>query len=478
MAKATNNPKPQQLRAVDLADSQVEGLALFKSIQKRKTRIVPLEDGTQTIYWSAREADKAYTVSWKITNVRGTVKTVYMCSCPDAKKYMRRDCEHQFAEKLRRGEVVITVHVPASRERKDKAGRRPPRKLLAEDGRSIKAAQRDARVKMPSEIPRLVLSLKGAYDARHPGVLAIRRGKLTADSLRAVTLLLKVSEGKSADAMVSRYQQLIEDGQLRMRRAPYQNTLGEWMNDAALTPVLEEMLAISAEPFRLREVGAIIDSSKVSQLRTAHARLVDYGTDKRPDAEWMKAHALIGVETMAVLAVEFSSKDVHDSRHLKSLVAKVPPAFALRFLLGDRAYLSEGSLGWLWERGLRAVIPVKSKWDPETKRQYYEASRYLAEWYDNRPREFDEIYRLRPKIEGLFSLMKRLADGFCWSRGRPRTGDQQPTAWKNEVLCKFIYLNLRATVTLGEETGYRDIEHRNHERFFPAPVKPLLINQP
>jgi Transposase DDE domain len=250
------------------------------------------------------------------------------------------------------------------------------------------------------------------------------------------------------------------------------------MNDPVLTPVLEEMLAISAEPFRLREIGAIIDSSKVSQLRTAHARLVDYGTDKRPDAEWMKAHALIGVETMVVLAVEFSAKNVHDSRHLKSLVEKVPKAFALRFLLGDRAYLSEDILGWLWQRGLRAVIPVKSKWDPETKKQYYEAAKFLAEWYDGRPREFDEVYRLRPKIEGLFSLMKRLADGFCWSRGRPRTGTEQPTAWKNEVLCKFIYLNLRATVTLGEETGYRDIEYRNHDRFFPAPVKPLLIDPP
>ena len=305
----------------------------------------------------------------------------------------------------------------------------------------------------------------------------LRRGKLTADSLRVATLLLKVSEGKSADAMVSRYQQLIEDGHLRMRRAPHQNTLSEWINDPALTPVLEEMLAISTEPFRLREIGAIIDSSKVSQLRTAHARLVDYGTDKRPGAEWMKAHALIGVETMVVLAVEFSSKDVHDNQFLRSLVAKVPQAFALRFLLGDRAYLSEGILGWLWERGLRAVIPVKSKWDPETKREYYEAARFLAEWYDERPREFDEVYRLRPKIEGLFSLMKRLADGFCWSRGRPRNGREQPTAWKNEVLCKFIYLNLRATVTLGEETGYRDIEHRNHDRFFPAPVQPLLIDQ-
>ncbi|HEV2738712.1 MAG TPA: transposase, partial [Candidatus Elarobacter sp.] len=335
-ASKISKPSPQSFKASDLSDREVDGQRLFDASRRGKARIVPLDD-QQTIYWSSRTSDTAYTVTRKITNRRGTLIVAYTCSCPDAKKYLRRDCEHQFAEKLRRGEAVITGRVPASRPVKDKAGRRPARKRLAEDGRSIKSAQRDARKEMPNEIPRLVLSLKHAYDLRHPNAMALRHGKLTADSLRVAALLLKVAEGKSADAMVSRYQQLIEDGRLPLRRAPHQNTLGEWMNDDSLTPVLEEMLSISAEPFRLREIGAIIDSSKVSQLRVAHARLVDYGTDKRPNAEWMKAHALIGVETMVVMAVMFSSKKVHDSKFLKKLVEKIPKAFALRFLLGDRA---------------------------------------------------------------------------------------------------------------------------------------------
>jgi hypothetical protein len=47
---------------------------------------------------------------------------------------------------------------------------------------------------------------------------------------------------------------------------------------------------------------------------------------------------------------------------------------------------------------MRAVIPVKSRWDAETKNIYYEAAQNLAEWYDKRPRDFDEFYRLRAKI--------------------------------------------------------------------------------
>lgn len=460
---------PVEFHGKDLDDRRIEGVKLHAAVTAGTIlRTSPSEN--LTVYASLK-ANSVAMVTRAVRNRRGTTRVEYACSCEDAKKAARRDCKHRFCEKLERKEAVVIGKIP--RRVKITAGRRPARKRYSADGRSRQTFQRHARVLMPIEIPRLVLSLKTAFDARRPNPLP-RHGKLTTDSLRAAALLLKICDGVSADTMIARYRELIEQGRLPMRRPPHQNSLSEWINDASLTPVLHEMLAISAEPFRLREIGAIIDSSKVSQLRTAHSRLVDYGTDLRPNAEWMKAHTLIGVETMVVFAVEFTSATVHDVNLLEQLVLKLPPAIALRFLLGDKAYLSEKVLGFLWERGIRAVIPVKSHWDENTKAYYYEASKHLAEWYDHRPRDFDEHYRLRPKIEGLFSLMKRLADGFCWSRGRQRKDDEPSVAWQNEVLCKFIYLNLRATVTLSEETGYREIEHRNHERFFPAPSEPLL----
>lgn len=481
--KKTSEATPQlivgatpEYDAKDLSERQLEGFRLFEALNRGKARITVIDPET-TIYWSSNKNDTAYTVTVRARNDRGVMVNEYRCSCPDARAHARRDCLHRFCEKLRRGQVIVQGPIPKS-DGKRIAGRRPARKRRAADGRSIKSAQRDARVEMPTEVPRLILSLKDRYDALHPPALSLRHGGLTADSLRAAVLLLKVSEGKSADAMVKRYQELIGDGKIRLRKPPHQNTLTNWMNDETLTPVLEEMLNLSAEPFRVREVAAIIDSSKVSQLRTAHARLVDYGTDERPTANWMKAHALVGVETMVVLAVVFSDSNKHDSPFLTALLEKVPAAFGLRFLLGDKAYLSEDHLGWLWERGIKATIPVKSRWDPETKTKYYEACKYLAEWYDKREREFDEVYRLRPKIEGLFSLLKRLADGFCWSRGRPSSSKAGPsTAWKNETLCKFIYMNLRATVLLQEETGYT-IDYLVHSRFFPPPDEPLLKADP
>jgi len=151
------------------------------------------------------------------------------------------------------------------------------------------------------------------------------------------------------------------------------------------------------------------------------------------------------------------------------------PRFSLRYLLADKAYLSEDVLGMLWKNCVKAVIPVKSRWDAETKKAY-EPCRELADWYDNKPRLFDEFYRLRSKIEGLFSLVKRLADGYCWSRGRPRVGILS-TAWENETLCKLIYMNLRITVQLQEETGV-EIDYQLRSRFFPPPDEPLIQREP
>jgi hypothetical protein len=387
-----------------------------------------------------------------------------------------------FAERLRRKEITVVGKIPRHRIQHAVARRRPARKRHTASGQSIRTAQRTARVEMPTRVSDLILSLKEAYDQQHPrSALRLRGGQMTGDSLRAAAILLKVCEGRSSDAMVSRYAQLIEERRLDLRRPPHQNTLSEWINDESLTPVLHAMLRITTKPFRHREVACIVDSSKVSQSRLAHSRLVFYGPgDSRPEADWVKAHTLIGVETMAIMAVRFSAtlgEGSHDINFVEDLVGDALRTFDLKFFLGDKGYLSHTVLGFLWQHGLRAAIPLKKRWDASAKSEHYAAAKELVEWYDHRRQEFDELYRLRPKIEGLFSLLKRLTGSHCWSRGRMRkepNAIQPCIAWQNELLAKMIYLNLRATCSLETETDVR-INYMVPERSFPPPSQPLLI---
>lgn len=172
---------------------------------------------------------------------------------------------------------------------------------------------------------------------------------------RAFALVFKIACGKSADEMKAVYRGLIEVGALNLRKVPHQNTLTRWMNDPKLTPVLEKMLETTAKPFRAMECAGIVDSSKMSQMRSAHARWVEYGDDEREGADWMKMHALVGVETLVCMAVMFSGSrggDSHDVKFILPLVEKCQGVFNLRYVLADKAYLSEQVVGRLWQMGM------------------------------------------------------------------------------------------------------------------------------
>jgi hypothetical protein len=462
---------PKKLHVDDLDDRQIRGMRLAEAISKKKIPIAVI-DPERTIYWSARTQQNASEVTRHLRNLRGTLQGERRCSCSDFKKNGRIDCYHIFADRVLHREVIIEGKLARQRSFQATAERRPTRMQQTADGRSHRTAQRAARVKMPTRIPELVLALKQADDLENPNPSIQERR----DRVRAQALVFKIVHGLSFDAMDEVYKRLIEAGYLRLKRPPCQNSLSRWMNNPRLMPILRRYLGITTKPFRRCETSGIIDSTAISQMQTASYRMVRYGGDERDGADWMKCHTIVGAETSIVMDVLFSAKDVHDIRYLKPLVESAQNTFTLEHVLADKAYLSGDVVGWLWERGIKAVIPVKKRWNPETKEHNLEACQELVDWYDNRQRSFHEAFRFRVKIESVFSHLKRLSDGYCWSRGRRRTtknADEPCDAWVNELLCKFIYINLRSTVTREEMTGYQ-ANYLAPDKFFPMPIEPLI----
>lgn len=94
-------------------------------------------------------------------------------------------------------------------------------------------------------------------------------------------------------------------------------------------------------------------------MRTAHSRFIEYGDDVRDGADWMEVHALVGAETLICMAAGFSGtrgSGTHDIHFVLPLVKKSLKIFGLRYLLGDKAYLSKDVVGTLRSWGLQAVI--------------------------------------------------------------------------------------------------------------------------
>jgi hypothetical protein len=460
------------IHADELDDRQIRGVLLVKAAERTNSLVMVQNDATTL--WMSKKGCRFWKVEREQRNRRGKLEIEYACSCSDYQKLGRINCSHIFAERIRRGEIIIEGTVERKRIESAKAGRSPARKRITPTGRPMTSVQRDARVALGSRIPELLRDLKRLIDRQ--AMPTDKRDKHATS--RAAALVFKIVEGKSADAMLSVYKDLIENGVLKLRKVPHQNTLSRWMNDPRLTIILEQMLTATAKPFRMMECGAIVDSSKISQMRSAHSRYVEYGDDEREQADWMKVHALVGVETLVCMAIMLSGsrgKGTHDINFIIPLVEKVRGSFNLRYILADKAYLSETVIGRLWQMGMKAVIPMKKRVEGLKMKVFYEAFAQHVEWYDNRQADFHSVYRLRPKIEGFFSLVKRVADGYCWSRGRSRrdadnkvigNADVPCTAWVNETLCKMIYVNLRLTVQQELANGYQ----MNYltDTFFPA----------
>jgi hypothetical protein len=482
---------PTTIQAEALNEQQLAGwdLVEYSKTDMGKGTVLFLPSGL-AIWRSTRKGSLTAYEVLAVDVVRDGKATVeYRCQCGDFLKNGARDCKHIFAERLRRNEVVIVGDVSRKERPPRKASRGPARKRYGEGNRPIRRVQAAARREMPWRVPELISSLGRGFERTSKGIIIPLRPhkyqggrKGTPLATRAMALVAKFSYGESTLGMGLDYARMIEEGTLLLKRPPAEDTISDWVNDERITPILYHCLTLTSQPFREREIAAIIDSSKFSQLMTAHAKEVFYGPkDDRPGARWMKCHAMVGVETMVVMSAAFSSssgtEDTHDIKFLLSLLAEAQKTFSLEALLGDKAYLSEEILQALWEQSIKAVIPLKKRWYRDENKTYHEATANHVRWFDqNNNRDFQDIYRLRVKVESLFSLMKRMATGFCQSKGRPREVDNPfvpCTAWINETLCKLIYMNLRTTVLLEQETGYK-IDYCIPERRFPVPADPLI----
>lgn len=466
----------------DLDNRQYRGYVMYMALNEggKSTRGRAKIDETSSVYMPTNEQGSAYIVTRTTTNRAGTMTVEYVCSCRDFLKNLRNGCKHTFCERLTRGEAT-TFGEPPARRPNLRAQRRPPRDRRGSNGLSMRFNQRHARQAMPARIPEMVDAMRKAEDRRvrdlaksadcdKVATMPRRGGQMTTDSTRAAALILKVSECRSADEMRDRYRTYIERKVLALQDPPHPNTLSHWMNDATLEPLLMRLFHETTRVFRVQETVGIVDSTKLSDAETTTYRGKEYRGDDRPDARWLKCHVLSGLETNAILAFEFSDDAAHDVRFYKPLVSAVMRTFSLTHILADRAYLSEETLGWSDEQfGIKAVIPIKKKWDPDTKQRYYEVCREAVERYDKRRKEFDEEYRFRAKVEAVFSVIKRMFCGYLWSKGRPNEVDENGLcqAWRNETICKIIAYNLRCAVIQEKKTGV-ETNFLIPNRFFPA----------
>src|SRR5262249_26477826 len=181
-----------------------------------------------------------------------------------------------------------------------------------------------------------------------------------------------------------------------------------------------------------------------------------YGRE-RSGKDWVKAHAICGVKSNIVTAVEIAERDAGDSPMFKPLVEKTAENFSVKETVADKAYLSHDNLAIVDALGGVADVPFKVNSQPGEAGSLWEKM-YL--YYQLRREDFERHYHQRSNAESTFNMVK--------AKFRDHVRSTTDTAMKNEVLCKFLCHNIVVVHQAIAELGVEAM-------FWPAKAGPVAL---
>lgn len=225
-----------------------------------------------------------------------------------------------------------------------------------------------------------------------------------------------------------------------MRRAPSYNSLFEFIANPALAPLLKTLVEESAAPLKAIETAFAVDATGFGT--SVFSRWFDhrYGRPAK-ERRWLKLHAMCGVRTNIITALEVTEGEANECPLMPGLVKTTAERFRIEAVSGDKAYLSYENVDTIAEVGGVPYIPLKSN-TIERERTEWKRLWHLF-WY--RRAEFLKGYHQRSNVESTFSMIKRKFGGSVRSK--------KFEAQVNEVLCKVIAHNLVVLVHEMEALG-------------------------
>lgn len=229
---------------------------------------------------------------------------------------------------------------------------------------------------------------------------------------------------------------------------PHFNSVLRYLRSPEMTPVLRGLVELSALPLKVVETDFAADSTGFTTSR--FERWYDHKWGKeRSRHEWVKLHAMTGVRTNVVTAVELTDGHRHDSPQFPPLVAATAKHFPMREVSADKGYSSKanhdavvavGATPYIAFRGVPSLQGVMFE-PPEGTSPFYRMQYLFAYQRDT----FLARYHQRSNVESTFSIIKRkFGDSL---RSKSAIGQM------NEVLCKVIAHNLCVLIACIHELG-------------------------
>jgi transposase len=221
-------------------------------------------------------------------------------------------------------------------------------------------------------------------------------------------------------------------------RLPHYNTVFDYFELPAMTPILYDLITQSSLPLKEIETDFAVDSTGISTRRFDNWFSAKYGKDHIKH-EWRKLHLMCGVKTNIVTSVEVSGAYDHDSPFLPELLATTAKSFKIEEVSADKGYSSRKNLTAIRMAGAQPFIPFMA----HAKADYNWVSKCddrrtiwtkMFHFYSYCRDQFLVHYHKRSNVESTFMAIKTKFGDAVRSKTR--------VAQENEILCKVLCHNI------------------------------------
>lgn len=227
-------------------------------------------------------------------------------------------------------------------------------------------------------------------------------------------------------------------------KTPHFNTVLNAFGNAAITPILHDLITQTSLPFTAFETEFACDSSGFQQTLLTSWAAMNYRDRKENERNWDKLHLICGVNTHIVTGVEIRERDTSDTIMLPTLLEKTVRNFRVTEVSADKAYASQKNLSAILDVGATPYIPFK---DNATGAAGGRDGVWLKAfmYFKLHREEFLAHYHKRSNVETTFSMIKRKFSGTTRCRSE--------VARHNELLAKVVAHNICRLIDAIYERG-------------------------
>ena len=217
-----------------------------------------------------------------------------------------------------------------------------------------------------------------------------------------------------------------------LQHIPHFTLVSVYMQKEEMTPILQDLIMLSALPMKAVETKFAIDSTG---FRTTHFN--QYCKEKhntKREHEWIKAHICCGVSTHIITGVEVLSENSGDSPQFIPLAEKTHDAgFTIDEMSADKAYSSRDNNAYIDQIGGTPYIAFRSNASGKPRGNNHIWRKMYNYFVYNRD-EFLQHYHLRSNVESTNNMIKSKTTDMVRSKDK--------TAQINEVLLKVLCHNI------------------------------------